>query len=178
MAPAPTSESRRAALVRRALEEHESGLVGYARSLLGDLDLAQDVVQDTFLRLYEQEEGKVDESLKAWLFTVCRNRCLDFLRRRRRTVDFNEELLLQACSPGPDPSEAMERQEAGSEVMRVLERLPENQREVIRLKFQADLSYKEIAAVTGLSVSNVGFLIHTGLKRLRSLLAHRRTALQ
>ena len=84
------------------------------------------------------------------------------------------------CSPGeafenlddnePDPSRAMERKERFEEVLRFLERLPENQREVIRLKFQGDLSYKEISEVTGLSVSNVGFLIHTGIKRLRSLM--------
>ena len=49
----------------------------------------------------------------------------------------------------------------------MLARLPENQQEVIRLKFQQGLSYKEISSVTGLSVTNVGFLIHTGLKRLR-----------
>ena len=64
----------------------------------------------------------------------------------------------------------MERKERFEEVLRFLERLPENQREVIRLKFQGDLSYKEISEVTGLSVSNVGFLIHTGIKRLRSLM--------
>lgn len=70
----------------------------------------------------------------------------------------------------PDPAHAMERKERFEEVLRFLDRLPENQREVIRLKFQGDLSYKEISEVTGLSVSNVGFLIHTGIKRLRSLM--------
>jgi DNA-directed RNA polymerase specialized sigma24 family protein len=45
--------------------------------------------------------------------------------------------------------------------------LPKNQREVLRLKFQCDLSYKEISAVTQLSVTNVGFLIHTAIKTLR-----------
>ncbi len=54
--------------------------------------------------------------------------------------------------------------------MKTLEQLPENQREVIRLKFQQELSYKEISEATGLAVGNVGFLLHTGLKRLRSLL--------
>ena len=56
-------------------------------------------------------------------------------------------------------------------VLNTFSRLPVNQAEVLRLKFQNDLSYQEIADVTGLSASNVGFLIHTGLKRLRTLLA-------
>jgi RNA polymerase sigma-70 factor (ECF subfamily) len=57
-----------------------------------------------------------------------------------------------------------------AQVTKALDRLSENQREVIRLKFQQGLSYKEISEVTGLSSGNVGFLLHTGLKRLRSFL--------
>jgi RNA polymerase sigma-70 factor (ECF subfamily) len=55
--------------------------------------------------------------------------------------------------------------------MGLLGRLPENQGEVLRLRFQHQLTYKQIADVTGLSVSNVGFLIHTGLKSLRERFA-------
>lgn len=72
---------------------------------------------------------------------------------------------------GDDPAEAAEREEAHSEVLRYLDRLPPNQKEVIRLKFQGDMSYKEISEVTSLSVSNVGFLMHTGLKRMRHMLS-------
>lgn len=59
-----------------------------------------------------------------------------------------------------------ERQTAG-EIFRMLDRLPKNQREVVYLKFQCDLSYKEISEITKLSVTNVGFLMHTALKNLR-----------
>ena len=52
-------------------------------------------------------------------------------------------------------------------MLKILASLPENQQEVIRLRFQNDLTYKEIGQVTGFSVSNVGFLIHTGLKTIR-----------
>ena len=57
-------------------------------------------------------------------------------------------------------------------MLRFLKRLPPNQQEVIRLKFHGDLSYKEISAVTGLTTTNVGFLIHTALHRLRQMLEH------
>ncbi len=70
-----------------------------------------------------------------------------------------------SSSAGPE-----ELLEAGEQVRRVLEelaRLPENQQEVVRLKFQAGLRYREISRVTGLSVSNVGFLLHTALKTIR-----------
>ena len=61
----------------------------------------------------------------------------------------------------------MERDEQVSNVMNILRALPANQQEVIRLKFQGDLSYQQISEITKLSVSNVGFLIHTGIKTIR-----------
>jgi len=63
---------------------------------------------------------------------------------------------------------ATEQQDTTARVLEFVDRLTENQREVIRLKFQHGLSYKEIAAVTELSVSNVGYLIHTAIKKLRT----------
>jgi RNA polymerase sigma-70 factor (ECF subfamily) len=158
-------------LVRRAMQEHESALVGYAAGIVGDLDLARDIVQDTFLKLYEQEPGRIAAAgLRSWLFTVCRNRGLDALRRRRRTVSLQDEPMLELASREPTPAEAAEHAEEAGALLRLLARLPANQREVIRLKFQNDLSYKEISEITGLSATNVGFLIHTGIKRLRQML--------
>ena len=75
---------QREILVRRALEEFEARLIGYAASILRDQDRARDVTQDTFIKLYSQDPDKVSEALKAWLFTVCRNRCLDILRKEKR----------------------------------------------------------------------------------------------
>ncbi len=160
------------ALVRRAVAEFESLLTGYTHNLTGDLELARDVVQDTFLRLYAQDPEKVDgPGLKAWLFTVCRNRAFDLLRRRRRLVRMEDSALDLLADPGRAPDSVAADQDEAEFVLRTFRRLPLNQAEVLRLKFQNDLSYQEIARVTGLSVSNVGFLVHTGLKRLRTLLA-------
>ena len=158
-------------LVHRALIEFESALIGYAASIVKDEGRAKDVVQDTFIKLYEQDPEKVKESLKAWLFTVCRNRCFDILRKEKRMVNVEDDQLTVIRDAGDDPSRAAERADEHSNVIKFLDRLPENQREVIRLKFEGDMSYKEISQVTQLSVSNVGFLIHAGIKRLRGLLS-------
>jgi RNA polymerase sigma-70 factor (ECF subfamily) len=69
-----------------------------------------------------------------------------------------------------DPFAEAEKSESAAEVMQMLERLPESQKEAIVLKFGHGLSYKEIAEITGHSVSNVGVLIHTGLKTVRARL--------
>ncbi len=160
-------------LLQRALEEFERPLLGYANSILHDVEAARDAVQDTFLKLYQQREGSVGSGLKPWLFTVCRNRCLDMLRKRKRISSVEIETLHTVDESAPDPVESAEREEALEDVLRFLERLPDNQQEVIRLKFQQGLSYREISSITGLSVSNVGFLLHTGIKRVRGLLNHR-----
>jgi RNA polymerase sigma factor (sigma-70 family) len=66
--------------------------------------------------------------------------------------------------------ERADLEERVSQVYSALERLSENQREVILLKFEQGLSYQEISEVTGLTPGNVGFLLHNGLKRLRTFL--------
>jgi RNA polymerase sigma-70 factor (ECF subfamily) len=75
--------------------------------------------------------------------------------------------LATSASREPSPAAQAERHEDTTHVQRLLAGLPRNQREVVRLKFQNGLSYKEISRITNLSVSNVGFLIHTAIKTLR-----------
>ena len=82
------------------------------------------------------------------------------------TAISNARLELQAHSLPAVPS-AMEQEEQLADALKILSTLPANQQEVLRLKFQSDLSYQEISRITSLSVSNVGFLIHTGLKTIR-----------
>ncbi len=82
------------------------------------------------------------------------------------------DLDLHTLPSGAGPTEQLELRETNSRLLLLLERLPSTQQEVIRLKFQNDMKYREIAEITGQSISNVGFLLHTGLKRLRDLMKH------
>ena len=74
---------------------------------------------------------------------------------------------LETLPTGHAPPEVLAARETNSKILLMLETLPANQQEVIRLKFQNDLSYREIAEITGLSISNVGVQLHNGLKQLR-----------
>lgn len=153
--------------IRAALSRFERPLVRYAVTILRDPDRARDVVQDTFLRLCQQDRAVVDGHLAAWLFRVCRNRALDVKRKESRMTELMESDLTNASSGPPPPSEVAEQHENATRLLDLLEDLSSNQREVLRLKFQDDLSYREISEVTSLSVGNVGFLIHIGIKALR-----------
>ena len=159
-------------LVKQALELYESSLIAYATSIFnGDEQRARDVVQDTLLKLYLADAERVNENLKAWLYAVCRNRALDVLRKENRLVlapDDDQTGWLDSLQS--EPAHDADSAHLLEQIWHTTEQLPENQREVIRLKFQHDLSYKDISNVTGLSTTNVGFLLHTGIKRLRQLM--------
>ena len=158
--------------LREVIAQWEGPLVRYAVRVARDLDLGRDAVQETFLRLCrlnDDERSKVAGHLARWLFTVCRSRALDAKRKESRmsaVLELDERLAPDAMPP----DELLERRETVDRAIALLDRLPETQQEVIRLKFQNDLSYREIADITGHSVSNVGFLLHTGIKRLRELM--------
>jgi RNA polymerase sigma factor (sigma-70 family) len=169
------------------LDRYERPLVRYALSIVGDLESARDVVQETFIRLsrilssQEHPEDADDSSrprtslldfgntrhVEAWLFTVCRHRSIDHQRKYSRIIPM--PLPEDHSSNDPGPAAATESRDTEASLLRLLDRLSPNQREVIRLKFQNDLSYQEIADITQLSVTNVGFILHTGLKKLREI---------
>jgi len=142
-----------------AIGTYEDSLLRYATWMLRDWDLAREVVQETFLRLCREEPSKVDGHIPQWLFTVCRNLAFDTRKREARMTP------LQETDIGVDSN--LEQREAVGEIFRLVETLPKNQREVVYLKFQCDLSYKEISEVTRLSIGNVGLLLHNALGAIR-----------
>jgi RNA polymerase sigma-70 factor (ECF subfamily) len=165
-----------AAWVRAAVDRHERALTLYASRLLGDADAARDVVQDTFLRLCAQDRAAIEPRLAEWLFTVCRNRALDVLRKESRMTQLSDDHARVRPGKGPDPAAAAECRDSAARALQLLDALPTSQRDVIRLKFQNGFSYQEISRISGHSVSNVGYLIHVGLKTLRRQLAEGPTA--
>ena len=148
-----------------AMDRYESHLVRYATWILGDVECAREVVQETFLRLCKEQPAQVGNYLAQWLFTVCRNLAFDVRKKENRMSPLTDPEVLP--TPHQPPGASLEHEERMSHVLRIMETLPKNQREVLRLKFQSDLSYKEISEITHLSVTNVGFLIHTAIKTLR-----------
>ena len=162
-------EASKTTWIVAALNRHERHLVRYATWILGDIERAREVVQETFLRLCKEQPSRLGGHLAQWLFTVCRNLAFDIRRKENRMRSLSDDELnaLHRTGREPRPHAALEQNETLSQVLQVVERLPKNQREVVYLKFQCDLSYKEISDITRLSVTNVGFLIHTAIKALR-----------
>ena len=161
--------------VRRALDRYERPLLAYALRIVGcDADAARDVVQETFTRLLRQPPSAgadLNGRLAEWLYTVCRNAALDMRRKEKRMTPMLDTAADTIPSDATPPDVVAETNDSSSHVLKLLARLTENQQEVIRLKFQHQMSYRQISAITGHSESNVGFLIHAGLKSIREKLA-------
>ncbi|HEY1603869.1 MAG TPA: sigma-70 family RNA polymerase sigma factor [Pirellulales bacterium] len=153
--------------IRGVLEQHETALLRYATRLTGDPEHARDIVQETFLRLCRVPRATLDGHVGPWLFRVCRQRALDSHRAEQHMPIAATHVIDGHICQEAGPAERMERKDESHHVLELLALLPANQQEVVHLRFQAGLSYRQISEVTGLSVSNVGFLLHTALARLR-----------
>jgi len=152
----------------QTVADHELKLLRYATSLVGP-SLAADLVQEAFLRLCKQDRAEVEAYVAAWLFKVLRNLCWNAMRGERR---MNLETMLDGiASIGADPERHAAGRQRLSLAAKAMGDLPQRQAEALHLKLGAGLSYKQIAAVMDTSVSNVGVLVHTGLRSVRSALA-------
>ncbi|MBJ7390811.1 MAG: sigma-70 family RNA polymerase sigma factor [Chthoniobacterales bacterium] len=150
-----------------ALDLYESMLIGYAKEITGDVESAKDAVQETFLRLSRQNLQAIEPRLRPWLFVVCRNCALDHVRK---IIKFSPDHLENddQASDDPGPDEQVMTSEDGVRLRAIIARLPLQQRELINLRFDAGLSYKEIAEALKTSVSTVGVQLHDAMQTLRN----------
>lgn len=146
----------------------ESPLLSYALRLTGDLNTAEDIVQEAFMRLHTQFETVEDP--RRWLYRSVHNLALNHQRDNRKIVPLQENppggAAPEELDPQPLPDQQIARWEGIGLVRLALDNLDAKTRELIRLKFEEDLSYKDISARTGLSVGNVGYLLHHALKAI------------
>ncbi len=139
----------------------ESGLLRFAIGLVGRRSVAEELVQEIFLRLH-RVWGEVGNP-RAWLYRGVRNLALNHLRDRSRDVPLPEDVAAGEAQPA---LEQLGRDEAVGTVRLFIAELPPEDRDLIRLKYHDDLKYREISRQTGLSVGNVGYRLHHLLKAL------------
>ncbi len=152
---------------------YKDSVLRFVARLLGDDDIAQDVVQETFLRVaqYPSRLLKVD-SCHTWLLRVARNIGMDHLRRVSRqrqhaeAVGRHSQGVALSGEAFAEPSARIEQQELQSQVRDAIDTLPHRQRELLLLRVQEKKSYKEIAEITGRKVGTIGWLVSVGLKAL------------
>jgi len=153
----------------------ESPLLSYALRLAGDPGAAEDIVQEAFMRLHAQFDDVREP--RRWLYRTVHNLALNHRRQAGKIVSLNLPAGQDAppadetADPQPLPDEQIARWEGIGLVRLSLETLDNRSRELIRLKFNEELSYKEISARTGLNIGHVGYLLHHALKAVADELA-------
>ena len=155
----------------------EAPLLNYGLRLSGELGLAEDLVQEAFMKLHSQ--FKEVREPRRWLYRTVHNLALNQRRKMSKIVSLNSSTSTDneisstpdTADPAPLPDEQISRMEGIGLVRLSLETLDERSRELIRLKFTDELSYRDISARTGISVSNVGYILHHALKTIGDELA-------
>ncbi len=154
----------------RIVSHYEARLIGYVTRVTGSSDVAQDVVQDTFIRLFRHWKGDLEPSplLSGWLYRVAHNRAVDAVRWRSRRTDLETRHAAEQPESIP-PAVAVEGTyaERAAAALRVLN--PREQQLVI-LKVYEEKSYREISEITGLTSGNVGYILHHAMKKMAQAL--------
>ena len=153
----------------------ESPLLSYALRLTGAGNQAEDIVQEAFMRLHAQFDEV--RQPRRWLYRTVHNLALNQRRQTGKIISLDttaregELPAVETVDPQPLPDEQIARWEGIGLIRLSLESLDSRSREVIRLKFNENLSYKEISAHTGLTVGHVGYLLHYAIKAIADDLA-------
>ena len=184
--PAPDCEDLAAlqrgedAALNRIMMRWQRPLQGYAFRYVQNQADAQELVAETFVRMYQHRTGlRKDTLLSAWLFTTLTNLCHNHYRWRRRHPTVSMAALTEGNCTGseswqgsePSPGAALERDEALQLLRRAVDALPHDLKSVMLLHHYEHLSYQEIAAVVGCSERGVETRLYRARKRLRSELA-------
>jgi RNA polymerase sigma factor (sigma-70 family) len=173
---AASTEPPRAESIEELFAALESPLLSYALRLVGERALAEDTVQEAFMKLHAQF-AEVREP-RRWLYRTVHNLALNHRRQERKIIPLEPVATNGDSTPPPDatdpeplPDEQIIRWEGIGLVRLSMGALDERSREVVRLKFDEDLSYKQISERTGLTTGHVGYLLHHALKTIAVELA-------
>ncbi|MCC6704607.1 MAG: sigma-70 family RNA polymerase sigma factor [Thermomicrobiales bacterium] len=149
-------------------QRYFDAVYGYARNSLRDPELAADITSETFARAMKALPRYRSNSFRGWLFTIAHNAIVDSVRRRKPTAPFDD--LLMTPDRDPSPEELVLAGESTRWVSALLDRLTENQRQVVALRI-AGLTGPEIADVLGTSVGAVKATQFRAYSRLREWLS-------
>jgi RNA polymerase sigma-70 factor (ECF subfamily) len=150
------------------LDRYETPLFQFLVGMLRDHHQAEDALQETFLRALERLEGVDPAHLRGWLFTVAYHQAMLAKRRQKRRSASDKESP-DRRDPSLDPGAEAEQRESAGRMRRLLDQLPQQQREVIRQRVYEGKRFREIAAALHCPLNTALARMHEGLKRLRLL---------
>ena len=169
-------------LIRR----YQNRVYSAAYRILGNAEEAEEVVQDTFVKVHQNlEKFKDQANFASWLFRISHNLCMDMMRIKQRRkqgfhlISFDPQASEDELGPTkigdlpdemPNPAQLLDSEEQGQVIADSITKLPDYQRTVLVLHDLEGFSYQEIAEITGASIGTVRSRLHYGRLKLRELL--------
>lgn len=159
------------------IERHQSKIYGFIYSKINDRDLSDDIFQDTFIKVIKtlksqsyNEEGK----FLPWVMRIAHNLVIDHFRKAKKMPFQRETEEYSIFNYMADNSLNVEgqiiSQQVESDLIKLLDELPEDQKEVIMMRIYQDLSFKEIADLTGVSINTALGRMRYALLNLRKII--------
>lgn len=163
-----TLSAKQQEIFTRAYAMHSQELSRYARSMVNDWELSEDLVQDVFMKmwLYLLRKGEIT-SVRGFLFHVLNNLIVD--RYRKHKTWSLDSLVEQGYEPRADDTDRLVDVFDGKLVFRLIDQLPDTYQEVLRMKYAGHLSYGEISRLTGQQRNTIAVQVHRGLMKLKDL---------
>jgi RNA polymerase sigma-70 factor (ECF subfamily) len=152
------------------VRHHYSPVVNVAYRICGEMTLAEDMAQETFLRAWTNLNSfRITGSMKNWLYRIAINATLDVLRRKS-DLPMDDEVVQMIQDPTPDPETSLVQKERAENIQEMLRALPLATRNVLVLREYGELSYQEIAAILDIPIGTVMSRLNSARTRLRELL--------
>ncbi|MEO8720114.1 MAG: sigma-70 family RNA polymerase sigma factor [Ginsengibacter sp.] len=166
------------------VERHKDKIFTSIYLLVKDKFLAEDLFQDCFIKVIDTlNTGRYNEEGKflPWVMRIAHNLCIDYFRKVKRSPSIktsdNHDIFELLCFSEPGVDEKMMQQQSHERVRKMLDMLPEDQKEVIVMRHFGDLSFKEISNITGCSINTALGRMRYGLINLRKLMTEKQIAL-
>ncbi len=167
------------------IERHSRRVKEYIRVMVKDDDLTEDIFQETFIKVVRViDEGRYIENGKflSWVLRIAHNQVIDHFRTKRQSRELNEreagfDLFASLRLSEGGAEQQMESKQVAAEIRQLIELLPEEQREVVRMRYFMGLSFKEIAEDTGVSINTALGRMRYALINLRRMIQEKRLVL-
>lgn len=151
------------------VRQYQRRLYGFIRRMVTDHDEAQDVLQNTFIKVWNGlEKFREDSKLYSWLHRIAHNECLNHLRTLKRGLFTSDELVVERLTTTLDSSEHFSGDQIQKKLQRAMMKLPDKQRAVFTMKYFEELKYEEISSITGTSVGALKSSYHIAVKKIEA----------
>ena len=167
------------------IEKYNRRVRDYIRMMVGDADVAADISQETFIKAVRViDEGRYTDSGKfqSWIMRIAHNKALDYFRAQKNNNAVSESsagynVLGTMKYADKSVEDSMISEQISADIRALVELLPEEQREVVKLRYYSDLSFKEIAEQTGVSINTALGRMRYALINLRKMVAEKKISL-